>query len=77
MLRMDIQYIISAIMQSGLTQTQIAAALRMGQSTVSDMYTGKSGNKRPSERTVTALRKLARKRGVPIVRLDIINKESQ
>lgn len=56
--------IIRALVASGLTQPQIAAACNCGQSTVSDMLNGKSSDPRTS--LGLRLLHLARERGVDV-----------
>jgi predicted transcriptional regulator len=61
---MNIPYTLSELQRVGLTQTQIGAELGLGQSTISDMASGKAGTKRPSYQAVVGLERLAKKHGV-------------
>jgi transcriptional regulator with XRE-family HTH domain len=63
---MDIPFVIKALRQAGLTQTQIGKALDLSQTSVSDMEAGKAGTKRPSFAVITGLTRLAKKHRVPL-----------
>jgi predicted XRE-type DNA-binding protein len=61
---MDIQNLLLRLKDSGLTQKQIADAVGCGQSTISDMSTGKIGKSRPSWKVVEGLLSLAERQGL-------------
>jgi transcriptional regulator with XRE-family HTH domain len=62
---MNIPFTISGLRKAGLTQTQIGAAIGLGQTSISDMEAGKAGVKRPTYAVVNGLTELAKQHNVP------------
>lgn len=56
---MDIQTTLKNLIESGMTQAEIGAAVGRDQSTISDMINKSAGLKNPSYAFVTNLQKLA------------------
>ncbi len=64
---MDIGKTLSALLEKGLTQVEIAAELGCSQPTVSGMVRGKVGRARPSYKIVEGIKRLATEKGVALV----------
>lgn len=65
-LLMDIAHTLSKLIENGLTQAEIAAAIGCSQPTVSEMARGLVGKSRPSWKIVEGIRKLAKEKGVEL-----------
>jgi transcriptional regulator with XRE-family HTH domain len=56
---MDIPFTIAQLRKAGLTQTEIANAIGLRQSSISDMQAGRAGVRNPSAKVVSGLTSLA------------------
>ncbi|WP_332848690.1 helix-turn-helix domain-containing protein [Massilia sp. S19_KUP03_FR1] len=61
---MDIQHIVKSLIDSGMTQSEIAHEVQCSQPTISGIATGQVGKTRPSYKVVTGLKRLAESRQI-------------